>query len=416
MMSSRESSSSSRTTVVSLRQQDAGAPPATPSKDEEGTSQSPAPADCDTTTPPTLQQRRGRRRITNSTLRPLSVFTKSMLIPFDQNFEKAFDVLESDSPDRLKLAQSILCPEEQQDPETDKPVSQQVSSPETSPERPGDDNKQSQPRVQTTGTEAGTPHRLLSNANMLRQKPARDFDMDLITALKSTSPEKDSAARITGDFATLCELPVPDPSEHPTLATNPFEAKTQAPLLFTSTTAKDIRAYKSRGYSSVDHHSERSGRSIERKISLFSLGLNLSTPSSAKSRNAFSPCADLPFPALVSSSYAGSNSTLTKEISSTVTETPSARDSVNNDRGGGVRNFSGLFKRRNTSERSDPGSPACSPRPSVENPNLIRQDLVSFEIADYKFLANKTKGTISSSDHLHANIRLRSLQSISSSP
>lgn len=384
-MPSRDSSSS-RVTIVLLSRQEDGTFPNTPPKGENSDRQSPTSSDHDSMTRSSLQKRRGRRKVANDTFRPLSVFTKSMLVPFDQNFEKAFDALETDSPDRLKIARSILCPEGEdkatterlQAPQSNAPVAQEESCSTISPETQGGiANRRNQSQVQVADKGIATPYRRISNANMLRQKSARDLDMDLITALKLTSPEKDSVASVTGDFATLCELPVPDPSEHPTFASQPFKVKTQAPLIFTTTSAEDIRAYKLRGYKSFDDQPDNAGKSVERKISLFGLGLNISTPSSAKSRNAFNPSDDLSFPAFVSSSYNGNTCSSMKDISPTAADPPKIRERVSTDTSGRVRNLSGLFKRRDTQEQPDPGSPAWSPRISVGNPTLTRQDLVS---------------------------------------
>lgn len=394
-MSSSRGSSCSRVTIVPLLRGEDGTFPSTPSKPEESASQSPTASDHDTMTPTTLQQRRGRRNITDDTFRPLSVFTKSMLVPFDQNFEKAFDVLETDSPDRLKIARSILSPEGEEEDLTEGEqetrangsVSQEKLHLTVSPDA-GEDasSPRSQSHIQTNGKGIATPDRAISDTKMPRQKSVRDFDMDLITALKVTSPDKDSEARVSGDFATLCELPVPDPSEHPAFASQPFEVRTPAPLVFTSTSAADIRAYKSSGYRSFDDQPDKSGRTVERKISLFGLGLNISTPSSSKSRNAFNLPDELPFPALVPSSYAGSTPSSTNGISPTTADPPSILERVSLDKSGRVRNFSGLFKRRDTQERSEPGSPGWSPRTSVENPNLIRQDLVSLPVRTSGFV------------------------------
>lgn len=390
-MSSRDSSCS-RTTITPLLRQENGTFPITPSRNEESANQSPTSIHHETLTPPTLQQRRTRRNNDNNTFRPLSVFTKSMLVPFNQNFDKAFDILETDSPDRLKIARSLLFSEEggqelddgfttdaEQESGTDKRISQQRLGCATSPEDEDTASKRTRYPRQVSDQEVATPCRQACDTSMIRHKSTRDMNMDLITALKLTSPEKDSNARVSGDFVTLCELPVPDPSEHPAFASRPFEVRTQAPLVFTSTGAEEIRAYKTRGYKSFECESDNNERNVERKVSLFGLGLRIPTPSAAKSRNAISPPENSSFPALVSSPYAASNLSCTKEISPTAGDICSARGSVTIDRSAAVRNFSGFFKRRNTHERSDPGSPASqlSPRTSVDNPNLGRQDLVS---------------------------------------
>lgn len=382
-MSSRDSSSSRGTVVHLLRQED-GTFPVTPTKNEEGVKRSPTPNGYDTTPLPDLQRRRGRRNVANGTFRPLSIFTKSMLAPFDQNFEKAFEVLKTDSPDRLKVARSILSPrrEDTYATETKQRLTgddlnfQQKPHNEASQDNQYTANRQNQPRGQVQNSKTVTPNRPILDASMLRQRLTRDFDMDLMTALKETSPEKDLEARVSGDFATLCELPVPDPSEHPAFASHPFEVKTEAPLLFTSTSVEDIRAYKPKGYHNVGCPSNVGRQSVERKKSLF--GLGLSTPSSAKSRNAFNHPEDLPFPTFLSSSYAESTRSSIKDISPTAADLHQARESVGIDRSGGVRKFSDLFRRKEIQERNDPHSPVWSPRSSLDTPNLDRQDLVSF--------------------------------------
>lgn len=359
--------------------------PVTPSRSGPSTSQTSPASENDTNTPPTLQHRRGRRQGMNGAFRPLSVFTRSMLIPFNENFERAFDVLESDSPDRLQIAQNILSPEYAGDitfrcvdkRRTDATAVTQEPHSTISPQDQHSANPPAQRSFSLPDKEAGTPHRAISKANMLRQRPKRDIDMDLLTALKATEPDEDSVARIGGDFETLCELPVPDPCDHPVSARNPFEVKTAAPLLFTSTAAQEIRSYGNEGYKSRDKDFHVGGQSVERKISLFGLGLNFSTPSLAKSRNAFTPPTDLPLLTPASSSYTESIRDFPKEFSRTTTDINLTRELTSPDKNRGIRNFPGLFRRRNISELSEPDSPAWSPRTSVGHPTRAGQDLVS---------------------------------------
>lgn len=331
--------------------------PVTPVKKQERHQDNITPRKYDATPTTSIRERRGRKQvITNSTFRPLSIFTKSVLLPFDLNTEKAFDVLKGDSPDRLEEAKNALTPDKEES---------EVTETKT---KDSDQDKQTPPRRAHTRGSAG------SRETMTPALSSRDSDMDLITALQITSPEKDATSKITADFVTLCELPVPEPSQHPAFSSNPFEAKTDAPLLFTSTSIDEIRLYS--------HKASRSGsaskvgrESIERKRSFF--GLELRTPASIRSRNAFSTCDDSPLPMVIptpsSTNHYGSfkgSSPLPLEF---VTPKESAGAGSNSS---SVRKFSDLFRRKDSLEKSF-DSPNWSPRNSQDSPNLDRHDLVS---------------------------------------
>lgn len=404
-MSSR-GRSSSRDTVVHVSRRQERAFPTTPTRTEEDVNQNLMTDSNDPTPPPTIQERRGRRDVTNSGFRPLSVFTKSMLVPFNQNFDQALEVLKGDSPDRLEIAKKILFADKEDtsvvtSPEvTDEKNELQKRSPGTeSPELLGP-SLQGQSQSRVYNKEAVTPQRFVSRSAMLRQSTFRDCDMDLMTALKVTSPDKDSTARVSGDFTTLCELPVPDPSEHPAFASNPFEVKTELPLLLTSTSADAIRELCSKKPRNHENVSSVGRQSVERKISIF--GLGLSTPSSTKSRNANGSSEDSSFPILMPSlNNKGARSSV-KDISPPATDLAQPRESTSFDRSSGVRKLSDFFRKKDSLEKNNPGSPRWSPDMCPDTPNLYRQDLVRSPDSSRKCAANSIAGKISSAHYVHS--------------
>jgi hypothetical protein len=64
-------------------------------------------------------------------------------------------------------------------------------------------------------------------------------------ASRPVTPDIGSAQieTITGDFATLLNLPPPDFSQHPALRENAFEARSNCPLLLTQSTPEQIRQH-----------------------------------------------------------------------------------------------------------------------------------------------------------------------------
>jgi len=330
--------------------------PVTPIKSQEGAKQNAAtPRSNDQSTPtPTIRERRGRRQyLATGDFHPLSIFTRSVLFPFQLDTDKAFEILKSDSPDRLREAKNALSPETRDDDLIEKentPPSRLLYEKCTpSPKRPASQS--------IMGTIAYCP----------------SSDMDLITALKMTSPEKDSATKLHAEFATLCELPIPEPSQHPAFSSNPFEAKTEAPLLFTPTSVDEIRLLK---YKNIQRDSSsKLGRdSIERKRSFF--GLELRTPSSARSRNAFSQSEDSPLPLSIATPGTGNTIASVKGSSPLHTGDVTPRESAgSHSTTNSVRKFSDLFRRKDSIEQSL-DSLTCTHRDSQDSPYLDRNDLV----------------------------------------
>ncbi|KAJ9663473.1 hypothetical protein H2198_000738, partial [Neophaeococcomyces mojaviensis] len=243
--------------------QTTGSFPVTPAKRHEESEGRTTP-DSHATAPatPSIRERRGRRNLTNGSFRPLSVFTKSLLLPFDLDIDKSFDVLKGNSPNRLEEAKQILTPDHKRIKVTQE--------------------EENNDRVQPANClRMGTSFEMGTNP----LDSVRNSQMDLMTALKMTSPEKDAARGIHTDFATLYELPVPEPSQHPAFSLNPFEAATDAPLLSTSTSKDEIKLHNPKIRRSVENDTRGWQNSIERKRSFF--GLDFRTPASGKSRNAF---------------------------------------------------------------------------------------------------------------------------------
>lgn len=311
--------------------------PVTPIRSKKEDDKRNTPRSNETTPATTIRERRGRApHQHDSRFRPLSVFTQSVLIPFDLDTDKALDVLKGDSPDRLKKAKDALTPIK----------SQSVAS---------------------------TPSKAVART-ITQIEDLDDPDMDLLTALQTTSPEKD-AATINADFSTLCQFPVPEPSQHPAFCSNPFEVRTEAPLLFTSTSIDEIRllSHKSKRRES----NAKVGRgSVERKRSFF--GLELRTPASGRSGNAFSTSSDdSPLPLNIISPNTNNAFGSVKGSSPLATEYVTPREShSSSSTSNSARKFSDLFKRKDSMERSFE-TPYLSPRSSQDSPNLDRNDLVS---------------------------------------
>ncbi|KAK5944699.1 hypothetical protein PMZ80_001899 [Knufia obscura] len=324
-------------------------------KSQEGTKQRVAtPKSNDTTTPtPTIRERRGRRQyLANGDFHPLSVFTKSALFPFHLDTDKAFEILKGDSPDRVEEAKNAISPEREEETSGGEEESQALHrAPQTCTPPPKSPSSQT-----TTETMTYCP----------------SSDMDLITALKMTSPEKDSVPKVHAEFATLCELPVPEPSQHPAFFSNPFDVKTEAPLLFTSTSVDEIRLSNHK-YTRRDSSSKIGRESIERKRSFF--GLELRTPSSARSRNAFSSSEDSPLPLSIPTPSTGNPFGSVKGSSPLHMEYITPRESTSShSTTNSVRKFSDLFRRKDSIERSLDSLP-YTPRSSQDSPHLDRSDL-----------------------------------------
>ncbi|KAK5089942.1 hypothetical protein LTR05_000110 [Lithohypha guttulata] len=328
-----------------------GSSPATPIRNENPTKQNVPTKSLDTTPSPSLRERRGRRpNFTNGSFRPLSVFTKSLLLPFDLDTDKALDVLKGDSPDRVEEAKHAL----------------------------NIDDEEAEQGSCSTGTESSSSQTATLVEGMEPETAGRDSGMDLITALKMTSPDKDSARKITADFDTLCELPIPEASQHPSFSTNPFAMNSDAPLLFTATSIDNIRLFNYKTSQQRESNPKSGRESIERKRSFF--GLELRTPASVKSKNAFSAADDSPLSAMIPTPSSipaprTSNNYGSLRGSSPLMEFIVPKETASsNSTSGSVRKFSDLFKKKDSMERSlDP--PVWSPRNSLESPNLERHDL-----------------------------------------
>jgi len=330
----------------------AGSFPATPAKKLEDT----RPADSDkhdvevSTPSPSIRERRGRRNLTNGSFQLLSIFTKSLLLPFDLDIEKGFDVLKGDSPDRLEEAKQALTPDYKRIKVTEE---RENDKPAQTPDNP------------SRGISFAMATHIMGSC--------RDSEMDLMTALAITSPEKDATRKIHAEFATLYELPVPESSQHPTFSSNPFESTTDIPLLSTSTCIDEIRLHNPKSRRSDESNARTRQDSIERKRSFF--GLDFKTPASAKSRNAFS-VDDSPLPLPLSTVATGGSSARSSSSPSTF-DSAQPKNSASTTSSHGIRKFSDMFKARTSMERSEPSSPTWSSRMSSESPNLDRQDLVS---------------------------------------
>lgn len=315
----------------------------------------------DTTPSPSLRERRGRKQYpSNGTFRPLSVFTKSLLVPFDLDTDRALDILKNDSPDRIEEAKSVLTPEK----ETKQTGTEQ-------------DTEDLSPGCQST-----TSHTATLVGSMRDETTNVESEMDLMTALQITSPEKDSTYQLAADFSTLCQLPLPEQSQHPAFCSSPFEASTNLPLLFTSTSVEEI---KLSNYQTEKPHgsSTKAGKeSIGRKRSFF--GLELKTPGSNRSRNAFSVSEDSPIPMMIATPKSIPTPRTSNTYSSVRGSSPLMELVVPKENAGSigtassltVRKFSDLFRRKDSIERSLE-SPTWSPRNSHDSPNLERMDLVS---------------------------------------
>ena len=328
--------------------------PVTPIKSQEGAKQkTTTPRNGPSTPTSTIRERRGRRQyLANGDFHPLSIFTKSALFPFHLDSEKALEILKSDSPDRLEEAKNASGREELKVDLLGEETQQENKSPE-----------KCTPPLKTPAL----------RTSMQSVAYCSNSDMDLITALKVTSPEKDFAPKLHADFATLCELPIPEPSQHPAFLSNPFDVRTDAPLLFTSTSTDEIRLFNPKN--SRRSSSSKFGReSVERKRSFF--GLDFKTPSSARSRNAFSSLDDSPLPLNVPTPNSGNTFGSLKGSSpfhaeyNTPKESSSSQSTTNS-----VRKFSDLFRTRNSIERSLDSLPHTPPS-SQDSPHLARYDLV----------------------------------------
>lgn len=326
--------------------------PATPAKQIEDTRQANSDKhDFETPTPsPSIRERRGRRNLTNGSFRPLSIFTKSLLLPFDLDIDKGFDILKGESPDRLEEAKQALTPDHKRIKVTQE--------------------KEPNKLTQTPDNPLGGLSFKMATTIM---GSCRDSEMDLMTALKMTSPERDTTRKIHADFATLCAIPVPEPSQHPAFSSNPFEITTDVPLLSTSTSINEIRLHNPKIRRSDESSARARQDSIERKRSFF--GLEFRTPASAKSHNAFS-VDDPPLPLPLSTAATGGSSARSSS-SPFALDSAQPRGSASTTGSHGVRKFSDMFKSKASMERSESPSPTWSPRISDESPNLERQDLVS---------------------------------------
>jgi len=337
--------------------------PVTPVKSQEGTKQTNTKPGNDAPTPPsTIRERRGRRQyLANGDFHPLSVFTKSALFPFHLDTEEAFENLKGDSPERLEETKDLFSPEEPQD---ELKEGQEISTPERC---------------------TSSPRTPASQATMADTVGCSNLDMDLITALKMTSPEKDHTPKVHADFATLCELPIPEPSQHPAVLSSPFKAKTEAPFLFTSTSIDEIRLLNHKNIRRGS--SSKLGReSIERKRSFF--GLEFKTPSSARSRNAFSSVDDSPIPSNVPTPSTGNTYGSIKGSSPLHTENSTPRESASSQSTTNpVRKFSDLFRRKDSIERNLDALP-WTPRSSQDSPHLARDDLVGICLSVPLLLSN----------------------------
>ncbi|KAK5083351.1 hypothetical protein LTR70_006432 [Exophiala xenobiotica] len=324
--------------------------PVTPVKRKEGAKQKNSTPSNDTPTPTsTIRERRGRRQyLANGDFHPLSIFTKSALFPFHLDTEKAFEILKGDSPERLEEAKNVSSLEKDED---DLLEGEKVPTPEKC---------------------TPSPRTPASQAAMDVVPGCSNSDMDLITALKMTSPEKDHTSKVRADFVTLCELPIPESSQHPAFSSSPFEAKTEAPLLFTSTSIDEIRLLSHKNARRVS--SSRMGReSIERKRSFF--GLEFRTPSSARIRNAFSSLEDSPLPLSIPAPSTGNTFGSIKSSSPLHTEHITPRESASShSTTNSVRKFSDLFRRKDSIERNLDAL-SFTPRSSQDSPHLARDDL-----------------------------------------
>lgn len=346
-----DSSPRGETNNVLLPQVGSEAVPVTPVKRTAIAKQNITPQSNDTPPSSTIRERRGRKcDPSDGSFRPLSIFTKSLLLPFNLDTDKALDALQSDSPDRLDEAKNALSPDREKTMDICR--AQAHSTPLV---------------LHRSHISSG------SRSTEETEQSGQDSDMDLITALKSTFPEKDSASKITADFATLCELPIPEPCQHPAFSGNPFDVRTEAPLLFTSTHIDKIRLFSSRDSPDGGQASYPERESMERKRSFF--GHDLRTPAPARSRNAFNS-ENSPLNTTVSQPKDSNSRGSIRGSSPLIVEFVTPKESASsNSTTSSVRKFSDLFKRKDSIEKTL-DSPSWSPRQSQESPNLERSDLV----------------------------------------
>ena len=278
------------------------------------------------------------------------MFTKSALFPFALDTDKALEILKSDSPDRLEAAKKAIN---------------------------NQDKKTRAVNIDLPTTPPSSRHSSASIDMIDMLNTTRTNDIDLITALRTTSPEKDLVTDVHADFDTLCQLPIPEALQHPAFSSDPFEVKTEIPRLFTTTPTEEIRQYntKSRRQSQARY----SYRSVDRKPSLF--GVDFKSPASLRSsKNAFAMeeppwqnCVPTPSTSTTTGSF-GRASPLALEF---LAQKDGATTQSSNS---SVRKFSDLFRRKESLEKS-PETPAPSPRTSREPPRLDRFDLVSIKLS-----------------------------------
>lgn len=344
-----------RPTSLLPRDQTAASTPVTPIRRKYNGDHNETPTSSQTTqsTPSSsIRERRGRRHFRDDKFRPLSIFTRSVLFPFALDTDKALEVLKGDSPDRIEEAKAAASIDKSQ-----------VSKPE------GDidlDLTEKPRRRNTVLTRASS---IFGEEDKMMQQRAT-HNMDLLTALQTTSPDKDSPQNLRADFAVLYQLPAPEASEHPSNSSDPFKVKTDYPLLYTSTNLDEIRSYnvKNRRNSQA-----RVGReSIERKKSFF--GLDLRTPSSTRIRNAFAS-EDSPAWSNITPSTSASQTSLSRASPLAMEFVSNKETSGSQSANSSVRKFSDIFKRKSMERGSD--TSGTSPRQSQDSPNLDRYDLVS---------------------------------------
>lgn len=233
--------------------------PRTTQSERHSVAQASSPSSCSTRTDfstPTLRERRGRRSVVDRAFTPLSVFTKSSLVPFTFDTDRAIQILRTDIPDRVDIAKEEVSPQDAWSSyKSMKPVRTTIA--EQSPTR-------RPPKDLVTGMmRSGSP------------SDSVDTEIDLMTALNVTSPEQDGQSIITADFGTLTDLPAPDISEHPAYAADAFKSTSEAPLVITTSHAVEIRKYNPNCI-----RDEEKVKTLEKKRSFF--GLDRLTPASIK--------------------------------------------------------------------------------------------------------------------------------------
>lgn len=316
-----------------------------------------------------LRDRRMQRTTNDKEFRPISVLTKNgVMQPFNFDAEDAFD-----HAHRRQQFRTLLKSAEK------KPYNV----------TPFSDQRYSSSKTVTSNISLAAP---LTPTKMAFDKTnvVNDSEMDIMSALKATSPEKDSPTQIHADFKVLSHLPTPDISEHPIFHSKPFKSISSAPALSTSSTAEEIREQVGRtskssdstGYTSI---SSEALQSVDRKRGF--LRPDSKTPS-IKPKTSLRTLVE-------SSSSLKTSKTSTKARIGLNSQSPSPRplnvtpkESASSGSSiGGIRKFSDMFRSKTQSENSASPTSPTSPVMPLKSPNLNRQDLVgTFLSAGYHFV------------------------------